>query len=373
MSIAAFLKSHRGRRLRLPVGLALIAAIGAGMAYGKGKPSTANLVTGPITVEAKPLAGFDRVAREKTKFGKLSWRGGLVLTSPSEYFGGWSGLALDPDGKGYFAISDAGLWMSGKLSYDDKGAPSGMADVRVGAIQSKEGDPLSRKKDSDSEGLAIASGNVENGTALISFERKHRIGRYDIKNGELSPARGKVALPKSARDMPDNGGFEAIAVLQGGANKGKLVAFSERLRDDNGNYIGWIWLDKDRPRTFFMTNDGDYDITDAAPLPDGSLLVLERRFRFSEGVSMRLRHIKAGELRRGRVIDADILVASDGSKEIDNMEGLATHQGPGGEVIITMISDDNYNHTLQRTLLLQFSISQADLDAKQGGSKADGR
>lgn len=372
MSLREFLKTHRGRRLRLPAGVAILVAAGAGMAFG-GKPSTADLVTGPITVEARPLAGFDRVKRDERRFGKLTWRGGLVLTSPSGYFGGWSGLVLDPDGKHFFSISDAGIWMQGTLGYDAKGQPSGMNGVRIGAIQSKKGDPLSRKKDSDSEGLALVDGTTEKGDVLISFERKHRIVRYGIDAEGLSPARGKVELPKSSRNMPSNGGFEGIAVLRGGPNKGKLVAFSEQMRDGDGNYVGWIWEDEDWPRKFYMTNDGDYDITDASPLPDGSLLVLERRFRFSEGVRMRLRHIKADQLRPRRLIDADILVVGDGSKEIDNMEGLATHVGPGGEIIVTMISDDNYNHTLQRTLLLQFSISPDDLAAKQGGSAADGR
>lgn len=372
MSLRQFFKSHRGRRLRLPAGAAFLLAVGAGMAFG-GKPSTTDLVTGPITVDARPLAGFDRVNKEERRFGKLTWRGGLVLTSPSGYFGGWSGLVLDPDGKHFFSISDAGIWMQGVLGYDDKGLPSGMTGVRIGAIQSKKGDPLSRKKDSDAEGLTLVDGSTEKGNLLISFERKHRIARYDIEADGLSPMRSKIPLPKSSRGMPSNGGFEGIAVLRGGANKGRLVAFSEQMRDGDGNYVGWIWDDEDRPRKFYMTNDGDYDITDASPLADGSLLVLERRFRFSEGVRMRLRHIRADQLRPRRLIDADILVAADGSKEIDNMEGLATHVGPGGEIIVTMISDDNYNHPLQRTVLLQFAISADDLAGKQGGSAADGR
>jgi hypothetical protein len=36
-----------------------------------------------------------------------------------------------------------------------------------------------------------------------------------------------------------------------------------------------------------------------------------------------------------------------------------------------MISDDNFNRALQRTILLQFAISAADLAASGGGSKAD--
>ncbi len=252
-----------------------------------------------------------------------------MLTSPSKHFGGWSGLALDPDGKGFFAISDIGAWMSGALTYDDKGLPQGMTAVRMGAIQSKDGDTLSRARDSDAEGLTLVKGTSEKGSVLISFERKHRIVRFDIDAAGLSPARGKVSLPKSAKNMPANGGFEAIAVLRGGPYKDKLVAFSERMRDDDGNHVGWIWQDDDRPRKFYLTNDGDYDVTDAAPLPDGGLLVLERRFRWSEGVSMRLRLIKQQQLRPRQVIDGDILVAADGSREIDNMEGLAAHAGAG--------------------------------------------
>jgi hypothetical protein len=371
LSLRTFVANHRGRRLRFPVSVAVVLAAGAGIAFGGSKPSTTDLQTGPITVEARPLVGFDRLKRDETRFGKLNWRGGLVLTSPSEFFGGWSGLAIDPDGKGFFAVSDAGTWMSGAFTHDDKGAPTGMTGVRLGALQSKDGDRLSRKNDRDAEGLALAKGTTQKGTAYISFERKHRIARYDIDAGGLSPSRGKVDLPKSASKMSKNGGFEAIAVLQGGRYNGKLVAFSETMRDDDGNHIGWIWEDEDRPRKFYVTNDGDFDVTDAAALPDGGLLVLERRFRWSEGVRMRLRLIHPAQLRPRQVIDADILVAADGSREIDNMEGLAAHTAANGETIVTLISDDNFNHRLQRTILLQFAISAGDLAASGGGSKAD--
>jgi len=368
-----FLRGHRGRRLRFPVGVAVILAAGAGIALGGSKPSTEDLVTGPIAVDAKPIAHFDRLQPNETRFGKLTWRGGLVLTSPSSYFGGWSGLRLDSEGNGLLAVSDAGLWMTGRLTYSEEGTPSGISGARIGAIQSKGGDPLSRRADRDAEGLALINGSPENGSVYISFERKHRIARYDIGPEGLSAARGTVQLPKAAGKMTKNGGFEAIAVLRGeGRNSGKLVAFSEDLRDEDGNYVGWIWEEKDqRPRALYMTNDGDYSITDAAPLPDGGLLVLERRFRFSEGVRMRLRHIKGDAIRPGAVIDADILAAADGRAEIDNMEGLAVHTAPGGEIVVTLISDDNYNHALQRTVLLQFTLTTADLTAEADGSRSD--
>jgi len=98
--------------------------------------------------------------------------------------------------------------------------------------------------------------------------------------------------------------------------------------------------------------------------------VLERRFRLSEGVRMRLRLIKQQQLRARETIDAETLVAADGSSEIDNMEGLATHVAPSGEIIVTMISDDNFNHGLQRTVLLQFALSAGDIAASDESLKA---
>lgn len=362
MSLRHFLSTHHGRRLRFPAGIALVLAAGAGIALGGSKPSITDLQTGPITVEARPIAGFDRLKREATRFGKLTWRGGLVLASPAKNFGGWSGLAIDPDGKGFFAISDAGAWMSGAIAYDDEGQPVGLASVRLGPIQSKSGDPLSRSRDRDAEGLALVSGNTEQGHVLVSFERKHRIVNFDIDKDGLSPARGKIELPKDAEDMSSNSGIEAIAVLRGGPNDGSLVAFPEDMADDAGNHIGWIW-DKGEPRQFQLTNEHGFSVTDTTPLAGGNLLVLERRYRPIEGVRMRLRLIKEYQLRAGQTIDAETLLAADGNREIDNMEGIAAHVAPSGEIIITMISDDNFNHGLQRTILLQFALSAGDLAA----------
>src|SRR4029079_7049806 len=96
-------------------------------------------------------------------------------------------------------------------------------------------------------------------------------------------------------------------------------------------------------------------------LPDGGLLVLESRFRWREGVKFRLRLIRRDELKPPVRIDGETLLEATLNQEIDNMEGLAVHAGAGGEIIVTMISDDSSNHLLQRTLLLQFAIEGSDL------------
>ena len=37
------------------------------------------------------------------------------------------------------------------------------------------------------------------------------------------------------------------------------------------------------------------------------------------------------------------------------MEGIDAHVTPGGETVLTMVSDDNFS-MIQRTLLLQFTL-----------------
>jgi hypothetical protein len=160
--------------------------------------------------------------------------------------------------------------------------------------------------------------------------------------------------------MKSNKGLEAIATVRAGPNRGALVAFAEHLPDAAGDHTGWLWV-KGKPVEIHLTNPGDYDVTDAAGLPDGGLLVLERRFRWSEGVKSRLRLIRRDELNPTVRIDAETIFEANLNQEIDNMEGLAVHAGAGGEIIVTMISDDNFNHLLQRTLLLQFAIESSDL------------
>ena len=43
---------------------------------------------------------------------------------------------------------------------------------------------------------------------------------------------------------------------------------------------------------------------------------------------------------------------------IDNMEGIAVSKSDDGETRLTLISDDNLRHDLQRTLLLQFALPE---------------
>jgi len=328
------------------------------VAFAEGSVAQKPLATQTQSIEilAREIDGFDRQHGERRQFGRLEWRGGLVLNSPAAVFGGWSGLVLDDDGRRLLAISDSGTWMSAEVTY--RGVkPAGLRNAQVGPLLGLGGKRLTRTRDRDAEALTFVEGNLGRGTVLIAFEGNHRIGRFRTGDDGISEPLGYIELPPEARRMPPNTGFESAAVLQAGRFKGSTIAFSERLPDERGHHTGWIWVN-DKPRTLYLTNIDGFDITDAAPLRDGGLVVLERRFRWTEGVRMRLRLLRAGEIAPGAVMQGEVLLQADMNYQIDNMEAVAVHQGARGETVVTILSDDNFNPLLQRTVLLQFTLHE---------------
>jgi len=109
------------------------------------------------------------------------------------------------------------------------------------------------------------------------------------------------------------------------------------------------------PGTFSIRRTEDLDISDAALLPNGDLLILERSFNLTDLLTVRIRRVPLTDIRPGAVVDGPVLFKADLSYEIDNMEGLSVHQTPSGEIVLTLISDDNFSR-IQRTLLLQFAL-----------------
>ena len=61
-------------------------------------------------------------------------------------------------------------------------------------------------------------------------------------------------------------------------------------------------------------------------------------------------------MKAGALLDGEALIEVNSLQEIDNMEGLTVHRGVRGRAILTIISDNNFNSTFQRTLLMQFAL-----------------
>jgi hypothetical protein len=320
------------------------------------KADISNLSPHDITVSARQI-GFSSGQPDKRDFGRLAFLGGLVISSRSEYFGGYSGIAVDAKGERFLAISDSGSWLSGGLDYKD-GLLTGVSAARVGPIPQKDGTPFTKNRDRDAEAIvALKPGSLE-GRYLIAFERRHRIEEYAFEKGAMRGPLARRQLPQPLKGMKSNDGLESTTMLRSGANAGAMVSFAEKKLTDDGRHTGALVKDgKSHP--LFMKRNEQFDISDLQSLRDGSLMVLERSFIPAQlKLGIRLRLIKAADLKPGATLDGEIILDAGSALEIDNFEGLAVHENQEGESVLTLISDDNFSF-IQRTLLMQFKLKEA--------------
>ena len=108
---------------------------------------------------------------------------------------------------------------------------------------------------------------------------------------------------------------------------------------------------------FAVKRTDGYDISDAAILPNGDILILERQYSLQRGVAMRIRRIRLEDIKPGALVDGSTVVETDVHAQIDNMEALSVHRSRSGETVLTLMSDDNFS-PIQRTLLLQFVLKE---------------
>lgn len=332
--------------------LGTLALLLAGFGVAAVKPNASRLTVHDLTIRAAPIRSFSKSGVGGDRVGRLRFRGGLVLRSSDAAFGGFSGLEISPDGTRLLAVSDAGAWFRARLSYRGS-RPAGLSAARIGPILALGNKRLQRGRDRDAEALRLVKGDLDSGVVLVGFEANQRIGYFKLKAGSIgSPSRYLRPPVRLGR----NKGIEATGVLRAGPRKGAVVAFAERTLDANGHHRGWMWHRK-KVFPLALTNVQGFDITDVAGAADGSLYVLERRFRWSEGVKMRIRRIAAKQIKPGAVLNGDIMMSADLGSEIDNMEGLAIHRDSRSKrTVLTVISDNNFNSFLQRTILLQFEV-----------------
>ena len=126
-----------------------------------------------IAIQATPIAAFDNREPTQTRFGLLEFRGGLVLTSNDEAFGGISGIRVEPDGSHFLAVTDNGSWLRGRIVYRD-GKPAGIADAEMAPILGPDGKPLAARGWYDVESLTERDGKF-----YIGIERVEQIVRFD--------------------------------------------------------------------------------------------------------------------------------------------------------------------------------------------------
>ena len=304
-----------------------------------------------IELRAEPISAFEVRDPSRRQFGLLEFRGGLVLRSSDRSFGGISAIRVASDGAHFMALSDKGSWFRGRILYENV-RPSGIADAEMAPILGLDGRPLAARGWYDTEAIA-----EDGGTFYLGIERVHQIVRFNVGKDGLS-ARGRpIPVPPELRALPANKGVEAMVFVPKGLPlAGTLIAVSEQGLDAAGN-AGAFLIGGRNPGTFAVRRSSNYDVSDAALLPGGGVLLLERKFSWTSGLGVRIRRIALTEIRPGALVDGPVLLEADLGYEIDNMEGLSVHRAAGGEFVLTLVSDDNFS-PLQRTILLQFALAK---------------
>lgn len=261
-------------------------------------------------------------------------------------FGGFSGLHLAPD-LTVTAISDVGHWWRAPLLMRD-GQLAGVGTIRHGPLRDAAGVALPGSPLGDAECLA----RLANGDWLVGFERRHRILRYRDLAGPGVP----FDTPPGLTGSPNNGGLEALTLLR----DGRLLAISEALPGPAGPTSRMAWFGSHagaRTRwtpTSYIPVAG-MDPTDAAALPDGGALVLERSFSLFRGFKARLARIAPEGLQPNAPLMAETWLDLPSDAAAENWEGVAVTRH-GGQVLVALMSDDNQSR-LQQSLLLLYAMA----------------
>ena len=303
-----------------------------------------------ITIAARTIDAFNLREPDAVRFGALEFRGGLELTSPHRDFGGVSAIRVAVDGAQFVALTDKGHWLTGTIVYDAKGHPQGIGDAVMAPMLAADGRTLASHGWYDTESIA-----QDGGTLYVGIERVNRIVRFDFGADGLLARAQPIPIPFGISRLPNNKGLEAMVVVPPGLPlAGTLIAISERGLDARGDLRAFL-IGGPNPGEFTIKRSDDFDISDCALLPSGDLLLLERRFTWWTGVAMRIRRVPLAAIAPDARVDGAALVFADMGSQIDNMEGLSVHRNAEGELILTLVSDDNFS-VLQRTILLQFKL-----------------
>ncbi len=258
-----------------------------------------------------------------------------------EAFGGMSGIEVDAQGHQFTAVSDTGVFYIGQFERSAQGVIEKVKVQQMQDLLFENGKRPKKKRDRDTEGLAISAQNH----MFISAESKARLLRYstDWAKPMISP------LPNLDPQAPKNMGFEALAIDQHGqlfavpeGSANIRTPFGVHRRDKNG-----IWS-----KIYELPRHGGFRPVGADFGADGHLYVLTRAFNGFAFASRIERVLFAKDVAK----DHEILF-SGRFGQFDNLEGLATWQAGPNDLRLYAISDDNFS-ALQSTTIVEFRLQE---------------
>lgn len=302
-----------------------------------------------IVVRSVPVT-LDTSDATRTRVGALTLLGGWRLSSVSPQFGGWSALHIDGDR--VTAIGDAGTVLRFRQTRYGRAV-----DARIDSL------PVSCGQNNDNRTRDSESLTGDGQSWWVGYESETRICRLstDFGRGEA------VYQPRSMKRWLRSRGPEAIVRLR----DGRFLVFAEMAPSGMEERPLLVFAgDPTDPRTHitaltYRPPEG-FSPTDAAELPDGRIIVINRRFSVWSLFTAAITIIDPARLIAGKSVEGPVIARFVPPLVSDNFEGVSVTL-ESGRTIVWMISDDN-QMTWQATYLLKFAL---DKDAGLTPARAD--
>jgi len=278
--------------------------------------------------------------------GPFDLVGAWKMESRHRDFGGFSALVHTGAAK-FIAFSDKGF----ALRFSAPGLDQ--RDTRLVPITATH---ARSKATRDAE---AATHDPVTGRFWIAWEGRNAISR-------VSPDLTQEAIvrPKAMRDWGRNSGPESLLRLA----DGRFVALREGFTDqfERKRHKAVIFsgdpIDSGEAARFTFSGPVRFAPTDMAQLPDGRVLVLMRRavwpmpYRFAGRIAIG----DPDDIKPGQTWKVREVAKLSSNLPVDNFEGIAIEPGPGSQVTVWLISDDN-DAASQATVLWKLVTDPAQL------------
>ncbi len=263
-----------------------------------------------------------------------------VWDRPEDWFGGFSGMEVTPDGAAFLMVTDRGRFVEGRFVRDAQRQIVGVDYLRMETVKNRDG-KVPRPYERNSEGLAR---DAAGGPIFVCFEGQQKVEAFDAPG---APAQSLPALP-GTEALSRNEGLEAIAIDP----LGRLVVVSEGQVGDAQGFPVWRLAEGKWHILDDISREGGFRPVGADFGPDGRFYLLERSFNVV-GFSSRVRRF---DIEDDRLVRGEVLFHATTGVH-DNLEALSVWRDAEGALRLTMVSDDNF-FALQRTEVVEYVIDE---------------
>ena len=295
----------------------------------------------PITPHAITITAERLIAPAIETAPGLRYVDGWSLSSRDRDFGGLSSLMIG-DGK-FVSLSDSGAVIRFGIDASGQVNDASVNPLPRGCASDAD------KRDRDSESIAR---DPATGTYWIGFEWRNVICRSDA----LLAKAERLVKPEVMKHWSKTGGPEAIVRLA----DGRFLIFAEFAQGSDA-LPEIVIADRDPTapdvrfsRALYMVPEHHFSPTDAAELPDGRLLVINRRFEPPAYFSARLSLLDRIPAKVNGIVTGKTIAKFGRPGLTSNFEGVAL-SNEGGRTFVWLISDDNYMW-IESTYLLKFEL-----------------